>query len=232
MKKVFCTAVLLTVFSTLALAQGQPAARPQAAPQQQPQQQQQAAAQIPYRVAVVDLAVLIKQHPLFELKMQEFQKKVTMADEELQKRHNVIRAEAVKLEGMKDTIKPGTQPYVERADKIAADMAQLEIEAKKRQRDFILENSQIMYDIFMDVRGEIGTFVENRGVAMVVDHRKIEVSPNDPQALSEEMDKNAVWVHPHVDLTAAIQGRLAEKYKNIVPPPVAAPQPGTAPINR
>lgn len=220
MKQIICTAALLAI-----LAVSVPA---------QQAQQQAAAAPLPYQVAVVDLAQLVKKHPLFESKMSGLQSKLVMIDADFRKRQDAIRAEAKKLEDMASgQLKPGSGPYNELADQLTAKMTTLDIEAKKTQRSIALENSQIMYDTFMDIRAEIEAFAAKYPIAVVIDYRQMEVSAADPQTVAEEMEQKMVWHNKRLDITESILAQLKAKYPN-APAPAATASPGApgAPVRQ
>lgn len=214
MKQIIYTTALVAILTASVYAQNQAAAPAAAAP-------------LPYQIAVVDLAQLVKQHPLFESKMQALQAKLVAIDADFRKRQEAIKAEAKKLDDMATaSVKPGTRAYDELADQVTAKMTALDVEAKKTQRNIALENSQIMYDTFVDIRAEIEAFAAKFPIAAVVDYRKMEVTATDPQTVAEEMEQKFVWHNKRLDITDNILAQLRAKYPNAPAP--AAPTAGVA----
>ncbi|HBT78270.1 MAG TPA: hypothetical protein DEB39_15405, partial [Planctomycetaceae bacterium] len=200
MKQVFCAAVLVSVFSIAAYGQ-QPAAG--TASQAPP----------PYRVAVLDLAQLVRNHPQFKGKMDTLQKELTETDARFQEQQKAIRAEAQQLEALSGTtIKPGSDEHTKRADALQAKMVALDVEAKKAQRNIALKNSQIMYDTFMDIRREIEAFAVPYGIAQVTDYRQMEVTPTDPQSVAEEMEQRVIWYNKTIDVTEHVLQALCKTH--------------------
>lgn len=217
MRHLFSTLVLVSILTTAVLAQGQ-------AP---------AAAPLPTLVAIVDLAELIKKHPDFENKMKALQAEVNATEATFRDTQSKIQVKMKQLEQLSAKFKPGTPEYQKLSDEIASDMAELEKEAKKFQRNSMIKNSSILYDTFTDVKRHIETFSTAKGIAQVTDYRKFEVIPTDPQAVSDDMEQRVVWFDKRLEVTKYIVAQMYAE-RGMAPPadnpaPVAAGAPVAQP---
>jgi Skp family chaperone for outer membrane proteins len=190
------------------------------------QQAQQQAAQLPYRVAVVDVAQLIKQHPDFKAKQEALQNQVKQAEAAFVARQQKIQDKQKALQGSPS--KPGTPEHQRQLDDIANDLADFEKDAKAQQRKFALENSKIMYETYQDIKMVLGRFAAERLIAQITDYRKFDVNPADPQSVAEDMDQKLVWFDKNVDVTEYVIAAMYQA-RGMQRPAAQAPQTAAGP---
>jgi len=169
-------------------------------------QQTQQAPQIPYLVAVLDVAQVIKAHPDFTARQGALAEKVKAAEATFQKRQEAIAGKQKSLEASPH--RPGSPQHQQILDEIAGDLADFERDAKTEQRKFALENSKIMYDTYQDIKATINKYATARGIAQVTDYREFEPNPADPQTVAEDMDQRLVWFNPQLNITRVIIGEI------------------------
>jgi Skp family chaperone for outer membrane proteins len=204
-------AIILGIYSI-------PATSQQAAP---------AAPSLPYLIAVVDIAQVIKAHPDFQAKQNALQNKVKDAEAKFQVRQEAIAKKQRDIDAL--GLQPNSPERQRYVDGIANDMAEFEKDAKILQRQFAMENSRIMFDTYKDIKGTIEKYATARGIAQVTDYRDFEVNPDVPETVAEDMDQRLVWYNRNLNITQFI---LKDLYtaRNLPYPPAqtAAPQqPGT-----
>lgn len=160
-------------------------------------QQQPAPAQLPYLIAVIDVAQVIKEHPDFKTKQAALQEKLKKTEDEFAARQKLIGDKQKGLEGLKNN----TPDYQRLYEEITNDMAVLQKDAKNQERRFILENSQIMYDTYKEIKATVDKYATQRGIAQVTDYREFEPDPSNPQSVAEDMDQRLVWYHKRLNIT-------------------------------
>jgi len=192
-----------------------------AVPAMTQQAAQQAAPQLPYLVAVIDLAQVIKQHPDFVAKQTALQDEIKKAEENFKAWEGRL---AQQQEALKNSPqRPGTTEHQALVDKLTNEMADFEKEVKSLQRKFALKNSQIMYDTYKDIKGTIERYAASRNIAQVTDYREFEANPADPQTVAEDMDQRLVWYNKNLNITRYILNDIyAARNLNYSPPAVAA----------
>ena len=188
------------------------------------QQQQTQQSPMPYLVAVVDVAQLIKQHPDFMQRQSVLQEQVKQAEAVFQKRQEGIASKQKALEA--SPYKAGSPDHQRQLDEIASDLADFEKDAKAQQRKFALENSRIMYDTYQDIKTTIGRYAESKGIAQVTDYREFEANPADPQTVAEDMDQRLVWYSSRLNITQFIIGQIYAA-RGLQPPPAQTAGAGT-----
>jgi Skp family chaperone for outer membrane proteins len=170
------------------------------------QQQAQQAAQMPFYVAVIDVAQVIKAHPDFVQKQTALGEQVKAAEAEFQKRQEFIAGKQKALEASPH--RPGSAEHQRALDEIHNLLADFEKDAKAQQRRFALANSQIMYDTYQDIKATIGRYATANNIAQVTDYREFEPNPAQPETVAEDMDQRLVWFNQRLNITQFIISQL------------------------
>ncbi|GHT25908.1 hypothetical protein FACS18942_02130 [Planctomycetales bacterium] len=164
--------------------------------------QQAAPASPPSFFAVVDVAQLIKTHPVFVQKQDALKARMVAEEAKFKARQEIIvnKEKAVS----QSQLKAGTTEHQNAIDEVTGLYADFEKDARNMQRRFALENSQIMYDTYQDIKKTIAAFAKARRIGQVTDYRFFEPNPGDPQSVAEDMDQKLVWFDETLDITTFI----------------------------
>ena len=182
-------------------------------------QQQQAQQQpLPTRVAVIDLEQVIKAHPEFIQRQEALQKQVLEVQKGFEQQRVAITDKQKNLEASPH--RPGTAEHQRILDEIANDIAEFEKNLKTQERRFGLQNSQIMFDTFKNIKETIAKIAVPYGIAQVTDYREIEPNPADPNTVAADMDQRLVWFNESLNITRAVINQLYQD-RGMTPP---APQ--------
>ena len=166
----------------------------------------QNAPQLPVYVAVADVAELIKVHPEFKAKTQALQAKMKAEEDALLAVRKQIEDKQLQLGNSGLVV--GSDAHTARLEEIESAMLKLDKDFKSKQRALALENSQILFDTFQDIKREIAIYSETRLVAQVVDIRMFTPNPANPQSVVEDMEQKLVWYNPRLDITAVIANQI------------------------
>lgn len=158
-----------------------------------------AAAAPPSFVAVVDVAQLIKAHPEFSKKQEALKNKMIAEEAKFKKRQQDIIQQEKALQS--SGLRAGSPEHQKALDTISKLYAEFETDARSMQRRFALENSQIMFDTYQDIKLTIGEFAKARRIAQVTDYRFFKPDPADPQTVAEDMDQKLVWFDDTLNVT-------------------------------
>ncbi|MCL2742270.1 MAG: OmpH family outer membrane protein [Planctomycetaceae bacterium] len=164
--------------------------------------QQAAPAGPPSFFAVVDVAQLIKTHPDFIQKQEALKQKMVNEEAKFKARQEAIVNKEKAVQQMQ--LRAGTAEHQNAVDEIAGLYADFEKDARAMQRRFALENSQIMFDTFQDIKKTLGAFAKTRRIGQITDYRFFDPNPLDPQSVAEDMDQKLVWFDESLDITTFI----------------------------
>jgi len=200
-------AIVLGTYVVPAIAQTQPAAAPQAPN--------------PTLPAVVDVAQVIKLHPIFIDEQAKLKAEIESAESNFKTRQERIADMQKKLEA--SGLKVGTPDYIREHEIITNEIADFGRDAKNQQTRFALANSQIMFDTYKDIKKIIGTFALANGIAQVTDYREFEPNPAIPETVAEDMDQRLVWFNPSLNITQHIIRSVYAAHNRPMPQTATAP---------
>ena len=166
--------------------------------QQAPPQQ----AALPYQVAVVDLAQIIRAHPDFRSKREALEQEFERIMQGMQAEHTAIEQARRALDATGP--RAGTLEHQQAFEQLASRAAQFEASLRAQQRRFALRESQLMYDTHKDIKEMIGRVATAGNIAQVTDFRYFEVDPTIPETVAEDMDQRLVWYNPRLNITNSV----------------------------
>lgn len=181
-------------------------------------QAQQPAAQPaapPSFVAVVDVAQLIKAHPEFNQKQEVLKKEALTEEAKFQERQKVILDQEAKLKN--SGLKPGTPEHTKAVEDIQNAYTDYEKDVRSMQRRLALQNSQIMFDTYKDIKRTIGAFAKARRIAQVTDYRFFEPNPAEPNTVMEDLEQKLVWFDESLDITKYVIAQMYAERNMQVP---------------
>ncbi len=157
---------------------------------------------VPQFIAVVDVAELIKAHPDFKAKTTALQERMKIEEGTLRDQQKIIEQKELKFQ--QSSLKPNTPEHTRELEALQNEAIEFEKVFKSKQRAFALENSQILFDTYQDIKREIGAYAEPRRIAQVTDYRMFVPSPLEPQSVMEDMEQKLVWFNVQLDITEYI----------------------------
>lgn len=163
----------------------------------------------PYQVAVVDIAQLIKNHPEFIAKQEELQKFAKSKEVEFEARKQAIADREKTLTGLKLT--PGTPDHDKAVAEITTLVTDLDKDVKIAQRKVMTENSIILYNVYKEIREEIGVVAKAGRIAQVMDYRPIEATAADQNSVAAMLEQSLIWHDDNLDISQYIVNRLYQK---------------------
>ena len=169
-------------------------------------QQQAAAPQLPFQVAVVDLAQVIRAHPDFLAAQAQLQEEVRQAAAHFQAARDQIEAEERRIQGM--DLRPNSDEHQRLVADLTRRVADFEANFRAQHRRFALREAQIMYDTHRNIKDTIARYAQARNIAQVTDFRCFDVDPADPATVAEDMDQRLVWFSPQLNITPFIVQQL------------------------
>lgn len=170
---------------------------------------QNPAAGVPQFVAVVDVAELIKAHPEFKVKTKNLQDRMKAEEEGLRVKQAEIEKKELALQN--SNYKPGTAEHTRQLEAIQNEYIEFEKVFKSKQRAFAMENSEILFDTYQDIKREIGAYADQRRIAQVTDYRMFVPSPHEPQSVMEDMEQKLVWFNVSLDITPYIVDQIYQR---------------------
>ena len=152
------------------------------------------------KVAIVDVGKVFKSHPHFSQQLEQLR----LEAENFQKESIELRRQMMaKSEQLKILI-PGTDDYKAKESALAQELAALEVEQQQKMRVLMQREAKLHFDTYNEVKSIINRFCEQQGIRLVLRHSQLELDPENPNSIMQEVNSPVVFYEPDRDITGAI----------------------------
>lgn len=201
-KKLLSASVVAVLSSVLTLsgsawAQAQP--KEGAAP---------AAADVPHKTALVDMAHVFKNYKKFEVLREDLKEKIQESEGEAKS-----RAEAVQnLQKQLKQLNEGSPDYAAAEQKFARASADFEAFRRNAQRDFLKQESQIYHQVYTEASDAVAKYATYYKYTLVIRFNREDLDTENAQKLIEGMNRQVVYHREQDDITTAVTDFLNQRY--------------------
>ncbi|HET6423125.1 MAG TPA: OmpH family outer membrane protein [Planctomycetaceae bacterium] len=203
-KKLLSASVVAVLSSVLTLsgsAWGQAQPKEGAAP---------AAAEVPHKVALVDMAYVFKNYKKFEVLREDLKEKIQESETEAKS-----RAEAVQnLQKQLKQLNEGSPDFAAAEQKFARASADFEAFRRNAQRDFLKQESQIYHQIYTEASEAVAKYATYYKYTLVIRFNREDLDTDNAQKLIEGMNRQVVYHREQDDITLSVTDFLNKRYGN------------------
>ena len=158
-------------------------------------------------IALVDVGLIFKKHPLFEQYMNDLQADMQRADAAMKKERDSVKA----LQDRLSAYKPGTPEYEDLERQIVGKLADLNARVTIQRKDFLKAEAKIYHMIYQQVQEEIENFAAANGVLAVLRFNSEPMDVEQPDAIARGLNNNVIWWHKNLDITPYILENLKRR---------------------
>lgn len=202
--------VLVSLFVFAAVAQGPMGNvyRPQTpVSQQQPpaaQPQQPTTPYIAVPIAVLDVGKVFQEDARLKARQEALNAEVGEMRNYLNSKRDAIikRREALK------PLNAGSPEYEAIDAEVTKGMADLEVEARLKDKQLSQRMAAILHDAYREVEQEVTAIAQVRGFIMVLRYNGQAISPERPDSVNYLLTKDMVWYDPRLDITQEVISRM------------------------
>jgi Skp family chaperone for outer membrane proteins len=184
-----------------------------------------AAAQQPYgappaapSIVLLDVTALFKAHPRYRGMMNDLKADIERAEAQ-------VREESAKLkklaEQLQESYRPGTPEYKSEEENLLRRQNELSIRVKLQQKEFLLRESKVHYNVYLEIIKEVQHFCQQNNITMVLRYNGEKVDPEKPEDIARLLNQPVVY-HRGIDITQQIQAQIARR-ADPAPGPVPSP---------
>lgn len=176
-----------------------------------------AAANIPHKVGLIDMAYVFKNYKKFEVLREDL--KVRIAESEEQAKE--MQKEIVELQQkMKDpSLKEGGADYTKLEQQAVKKAADFENFRRQMSREFLKAESQIYLQVYNEVSKMVEKYATHFNYTLIIRFNREDLDTENPQALLQGMNRQVVYYRPNEDITTPVLESLNKKFS----PESAAP---------
>jgi Skp family chaperone for outer membrane proteins len=157
-------------------------------------------------VAVIDLQDVLEAHVGLKAQMEQVktQRESTEA---------YFRQERQKLETLAEqlkTLKPGTPDFGAKEKEHATILADLQVQARQKTREFLEQEAQIHYEVYQEVQQHVAKFCQSYGIQLVIRYSRQPIDASKPQEVQMGLMREVVYQNS-LDITQHIIDSLNQK---------------------
>ena len=208
------TAVLATVGSVDAFAQGRPSTnrntRPSTASRNtgrptagRPQATRPAPGSRP--VAVVDISFIFNNYAGFKNRMDNMKKAVQAYEGQLKQRHEALGKDREQL----SQFKPGSSDYKRKEQELAGKFSNLQVETQLKKKEFLEDEAKVYYETYGLVENVIKNYASRNGIGLVLRFSKERMNENDRNSVLAGVNRAVVFHQGSLDITNDILSELS-----------------------
>jgi len=165
-------------------------------------------------VAVVDVAKIFKEHPVFEARMEAVKKQVKDYEGIIAQRQKSLQDQKAKQSEYKTA-----SPEYKRLDQtMAATIADIQVQNNLKAKEIRSMETQVYYETYQEVVAEVTKIAGAYGISLVINYDSTMADP-DNRASVQRGVSNAVVFQRNLDLTTMVINNIKAAHPDIASRP-------------
>ena len=152
-----------------------------------------------YKIAVVDISYIFKEHGRFKQQIEAMKQRMTALDKQFTGEREAIAAK----EQERNRYKPNTQEFKNLDNQVTQMKANLAVRAEQEQKTILQEEANMYYQTYLEVQDSIKLYAERHDLALVLRFDGDEVDPAVRQDIIRGINRNVVYQN-FIDITPDI----------------------------
>lgn len=167
-----------------------------------------AAANLPHKVALIDMAVVFKQYKKFESLRADLKEEIEQSEAKAKGMAENLQSLQAKMK----TFREGSPEFGATEKELASLSAEFETFRRAAQRDFLKKESQIYHTVYLEVTDAVKKYAEYYKYTLVMRFSREDLDKDNPQALIQGMNRQVVYYHAEDDITDPVLKFLNQKF--------------------
>lgn len=160
---------------------------------------------------MLDVSFVFKNHTGFKARTASLRTEVEQAQQRIKEEKESITKMIQDLKDLSKT-KPGSMEVSQFEERIARRQADLEIQSRLQNKDFMQKEAQIYHAIYQELEEEVGYLATQNRIDAVLRFNGDPVDGDQPNEIIRNVNKQVVWFAQDLDITKIILDRLNRKY--------------------
>jgi Skp family chaperone for outer membrane proteins len=157
-------------------------------------------------VAVIDLMVVFKAHPRLTTQLEQLKSQMDSYEAYVRNEQKKVQSLAEQLK----TLKPGTADYTDKEKQYASLQANLGVQVRQKQREFLEQEAKVRYDAYIEIQKAVADFCERYRIQLVIRFNREDIDASKPQAVMMGVNRPIVY-QSQLDITNHIITALGGK---------------------
>ena len=154
-------------------------------------------------VAVIDMVEVFKGHPRLKSQLEGLKSQMDAYEAEVRQQQQKVQSLAEQLK----TLRPGSETYAATEKQYATLQADLAVQLRQKQREFLEKEAQLRYQAYQDVQQVVERFCKTYGIQLVIRFSRAPIDPAKPQEVMMGVSRPIVY-QDRLDITGHIIGML------------------------
>lgn len=156
------------------------------------------------KVALLDVKYVLENHTRFQGQMANLKAEAERARELMKAESETIR----NMIGELKKLPTGSQPYKEMEEHVAKRQADLEIQMRLQNKDFLQKEAKQYHTVYQEVQQEVAYYAAQVGIVAVFSFNGEPANEDQPDEILREINNPVVWYARDTDITDMIVKRI------------------------
>jgi Skp family chaperone for outer membrane proteins len=152
-----------------------------------------------YKIAVVDISYVFKEHARFKQQIETMKQKMEALDKQFADERNAI----AKMEEQRNQFKPNAPEWKNLDNEITRKKADFTVRADQEQKTLMQEEANMYYQTYLEVQDAIETFARQYDIGLVLRFNGDKVDPALRQEIIRGINRPVVYQNS-IDITPAV----------------------------
>lgn len=170
---------------------------------------QEAAAAVPTRVGLIDMAYVFKNYDKFKTLRDDLKTEIQTSDQK-------AKSMAGQLKTIQDQLKmynEGSPEYLAKEKELASLASDFEAFRKVAQRDFLRKEADIYKTVYMEVSDAVKLYAEHYKYAVILRFNRESINDaKNPETVLQSMNRQVVYHYSKHDITDSVLRYLNQNY--------------------
>lgn len=167
-----------------------------------------AAASIPHKVGLIDMAFVFKNYKKFEAMREDLKAEIAESEEKAKQ----MQKDNADLQAQLKTYMEGSPEYTKVEKQLVQKAADFENFRRQMSREFLKKESKIYLQVYNEVSNMVEKYALHFKYTLIMRFNREDLDTENPQALLQGMNRQVVYYRADDDITQPVLESLNKRY--------------------
>lgn len=161
----------------------------------------------PHKIAVVDVARILKDHPGIKAQVEKVEQDLKNYDAQLSSKRDELKQAVEQLK----TFNPGTPEYTDHEEKVAQMESRLRLDMNRKRKELVDAEARIYFENYQMISDTVQKIAEHNRIDLVLRYNGEEMELAKQESVIRGVMKNIVYRSDRLDMTDAVMQVLNQR---------------------
>lgn len=161
----------------------------------------------PHKIAVVDVARILKDHPGIKAQVEKVEQDLKNYDAQLSGKRDELKQAVEQLK----TFNPGTPEYTDHEEKVAQMESRLRLDMNRKRKELVDAEARIYFENYQMISDTVQKIAEHNRIDLVLRYNGEEMELAKQESVIRGVMKNIVYRSDRLDMTDAVMQVLNQR---------------------